>query len=101
MHQDKFIDVGKVKTRFWEAGHAGSTVLLLVDPAGMARRGTLFDFGLATLPCLGEILTWPGCQGPNPHSSRPCAGLSMFKGFARQGWLSSTRRLGSGGGLSL
>ena len=29
MRQDEFIDVGNIKTRFWEAGSAGSTVLLL------------------------------------------------------------------------
>jgi pimeloyl-ACP methyl ester carboxylesterase len=33
--------------------------LLLADPAGMARRETLFDFRLATLPVLGELLTLP------------------------------------------
>ncbi len=31
--------------------------MVLVDPAGMERRETLFDFRLATLPLLGEILT--------------------------------------------
>jgi pimeloyl-ACP methyl ester carboxylesterase len=33
--------------------------LLLVDPAGMDRLGTLFEFRLATLPLLGELFTWP------------------------------------------
>jgi pimeloyl-ACP methyl ester carboxylesterase len=31
--------------------------LLLVDPAGMDRFGTLFDFRVATLPLMGELLT--------------------------------------------
>lgn len=39
------------------------TSLLLVDPAGIARRETLFWFRLATLPILGEILTWPNRLG--------------------------------------
>lgn len=39
------------------------TSLLLVDPAGIARRETLFWFRLATLPILGEILTWPNRSG--------------------------------------
>ena len=39
------------------------TSLLLVDPAGIARRETLFEFRLATLPILGEILTWPNRLG--------------------------------------
>lgn len=37
--------------------------LLLVDPAGMARRETLFEFRLATLPVLGEMFTWPSRLG--------------------------------------
>lgn len=37
--------------------------LLLVDPAGIERRGTLFEFRLATLPFLGELLTTPNRIG--------------------------------------
>lgn len=37
--------------------------LLLVDPAGMERRETLFEFRLATLPLLGEVFTWPNRLG--------------------------------------
>ena len=37
--------------------------LVLVDPAGMARRETLFEFRLSTLPVLGEIFTWPNRLG--------------------------------------
>jgi pimeloyl-ACP methyl ester carboxylesterase len=39
------------------------TSLLLVDPAGMDRRKTLFEFRLATLPVLGEIFTRPNPLG--------------------------------------
>lgn len=38
-----------------------STVLL--DPAGIARRGTLAEFRLATLPVLGELFTYPTAPG--------------------------------------
>jgi pimeloyl-ACP methyl ester carboxylesterase len=37
--------------------------LLLVDPAGIDRRGTLLEFRLATLPGLGELLTRPNRLG--------------------------------------
>ncbi len=37
--------------------------LVLVDPAGMNLRPTLFEFRLATLPWLGEILTKPSIKG--------------------------------------
>lgn len=37
--------------------------LLLVDPAGVQRRETLFEFRLATLPVLGEIFTRPSRLG--------------------------------------
>ena len=37
--------------------------ITLVDPAGMAVKGPLFDFRLATLPLIGEILTWPNKIG--------------------------------------
>lgn len=37
--------------------------MLLVDPAGIARRETLFEFRLATLPVLGELFTWPNPLG--------------------------------------
>jgi len=37
--------------------------LLLVDPAGLQRRETLFEFRLATLPILGEIFTRPSRLG--------------------------------------
>jgi pimeloyl-ACP methyl ester carboxylesterase len=39
--------------------------LLLVDPAGMDRRGTLLEFRLATIPYIGELLT-----RPNPNGTR-------------------------------
>ena len=37
--------------------------MLLVDPAGMARRGTLMEFRLSTLPLLGEVFTKPNPMG--------------------------------------
>lgn len=37
--------------------------MLLVDPAGIARRETLFEFRLATLPVLGELFTKPHAMG--------------------------------------
>jgi pimeloyl-ACP methyl ester carboxylesterase len=37
--------------------------LLLVDPAGIARRGALLEFRLATLPGLGELFTRPSTAG--------------------------------------
>lgn len=37
--------------------------LVLVDPAGIDRRGTLLEFRLATLPFLGEALTRPNRLG--------------------------------------
>jgi pimeloyl-ACP methyl ester carboxylesterase len=37
--------------------------LLLVDPAGIDRRGTLLEFRLATIPLLGEALTRPNRLG--------------------------------------
>lgn len=37
--------------------------MLLVDPAGMARRGTLLEFRLAALPLLGELFTRPSRIG--------------------------------------
>lgn len=37
--------------------------LVLADPAGMARRGTLPEFRLATLPVLGELVTAPTAVG--------------------------------------
>ena len=36
---------------------------VLVDPAGVDRRGTLLEFRLATIPFLGEILTRPNRMG--------------------------------------
>lgn len=39
------------------------TSLLLTDPAGMARRGTLFEFRLTTLSFLGELLSRPTSFG--------------------------------------
>jgi pimeloyl-ACP methyl ester carboxylesterase len=169
MLKDNFIDVGSIKTRFWEAGTAGSTVLLLhgigcsvlewernveafaanhrvlaldllgfgltdkpgdetyslrrlaqfvldfmkvkavnqahlagnslggrlalecaaiapqqvaslllVDPAGMERRGPLFEFRLATLPVLGEIFTWPNRLGTKMLWRKAFAAPSSF-----------------------
>jgi pimeloyl-ACP methyl ester carboxylesterase len=37
--------------------------LVLVDPAGIDRRGTLLEFRLATIPFLGEALTRPNRLG--------------------------------------
>jgi pimeloyl-ACP methyl ester carboxylesterase len=37
--------------------------MLLVDPAGITRRETLFEFRLATLPVLGELFTRPNPVG--------------------------------------
>ena len=37
--------------------------LVLVDPAGVDRRGTLFEFRLATVPLLGELFTRPNRIG--------------------------------------
>jgi pimeloyl-ACP methyl ester carboxylesterase len=37
--------------------------MVLVDPAGMQRRGTLLEFRLATLPLLGEAFTRPNRLG--------------------------------------
>ena len=36
---------------------------VLVDPAGVGRRGTLLEFRLATIPFLGEALTRPNRMG--------------------------------------
>ncbi|MEP6722876.1 MAG: alpha/beta fold hydrolase [Variovorax sp.] len=52
--------------------------LLLVDPAGMARRGTLFEFRLATLPILGEIFTWPHRLGTRMLWRKAFAAPSSF-----------------------
>ncbi len=51
--------------------------LLLVDPAGMERRETPFEFRLATLPILGEIFTWPNRLGTN---------MLWRKAFAEPSW---------------
>jgi pimeloyl-ACP methyl ester carboxylesterase len=37
--------------------------MVLVDPAGIDRRGTLLEFRLATIPLLGEVLTRPSVSG--------------------------------------
>lgn len=37
--------------------------MVLVDPAGIERRGTLVEFRLATLPLLGELFTRPTTLG--------------------------------------
>ena len=37
--------------------------MVLADPAGMAERGTLFEFRLATLPVVGELFTRPSRFG--------------------------------------
>ena len=52
--------------------------LVLVDPAGMARRGTLFEFRLATLPILGEIFTWPHRLGTRMLWRKAFAAPSSF-----------------------
>ena len=54
------------------------TSLLLVDPAGMARRETLFEFRLATLPVLGEIFTWPHRLGTKMLWRKAFADPSSF-----------------------
>jgi pimeloyl-ACP methyl ester carboxylesterase len=52
--------------------------LLLVDPAGMARRETLFEFRLATLPVVGEIFTWPNRLGTKMLWRKAFADPSSF-----------------------
>ena len=52
--------------------------LLLVDPAGMERRETLFEFRLATLPILGEIFTWPNRLGTKMLWRKAFAAPSSF-----------------------
>jgi pimeloyl-ACP methyl ester carboxylesterase len=52
--------------------------LLLVDPAGMDRRETLFEFRLATLPFLGEVFTWPNRLGTKMLWRKAFAAPSAF-----------------------
>jgi pimeloyl-ACP methyl ester carboxylesterase len=54
------------------------TSLLLVDPAGMERRDTLFEFRLATLPVLGEIFTRPNRLGTKMLWQKAFAAPSSF-----------------------
>ncbi|HSV50919.1 MAG TPA: alpha/beta fold hydrolase [Burkholderiaceae bacterium] len=54
------------------------TSLLLVDPAGIAQRKTLFEFRLATLPVLGEIFTWPNRLGTKMLWRKAFAAPSSF-----------------------
>ncbi|HWH83655.1 MAG TPA: alpha/beta fold hydrolase [Burkholderiaceae bacterium] len=52
--------------------------LLLVDPAGMQQRETLFEFRLATLPLLGEVFTWPNRLGTKMLWRKAFAAPSAF-----------------------
>jgi pimeloyl-ACP methyl ester carboxylesterase len=52
--------------------------LLLVDPAGMARRETLFEFRMATIPFLGELFTRPSYLGTKMLWQKAFADPSAF-----------------------
>jgi 4,5:9,10-diseco-3-hydroxy-5,9,17-trioxoandrosta-1(10),2-diene-4-oate hydrolase len=44
--------------------------LVLADPAGMDKKGNLFEFRLATVPILGEFLTKPSLSGTKMIGSK-------------------------------
>jgi pimeloyl-ACP methyl ester carboxylesterase len=44
--------------------------LVLADPAGMDKKGNLFEFRLATVPFLGEFLTKPSLSGTKMIGSK-------------------------------
>ncbi len=52
--------------------------IVLVDPAGIDQHGTLLEFRLATLPLLGEIITWPNRLGTRMLWNKAFANPSSF-----------------------
>jgi pimeloyl-ACP methyl ester carboxylesterase len=52
--------------------------LVLVDPAGMDKRGNLLEFRLATIPILGELLTKPSLAGTKMILSKAFADPSKI-----------------------
>jgi pimeloyl-ACP methyl ester carboxylesterase len=44
--------------------------MVLADPAGMDKKGNLFEFRLATIPILGEFLTKPSLSGTKMIGSK-------------------------------
>lgn len=52
--------------------------MVLVDPAGMARRETLLEFRLSTLPLLGELFTRPNRIGTKMLWQKAFASPNQF-----------------------
>jgi pimeloyl-ACP methyl ester carboxylesterase len=52
--------------------------LVLADPAGMDIKGNLFEFRLATIPFLGELLTKPSVSGTKMIASKAFADPSKI-----------------------
>jgi hypothetical protein len=62
--QDQYTQVQGHAVRYWTQGDTGSTVLLLhgISCSGIGQD-TLFNFRLASIPFLGEVLTKPSLFG--------------------------------------
>lgn len=62
------------------AAHAPKRVesLVIADPAGMDRKGNLFEFRLAAVPILGEFLTKPSLSGTKMIGSKAFFNPSAF-----------------------